>query len=320
MRVAADLFVWLGEALSPAPRPPARALGLEDGAPVLLVWRDGGYRAERPAGPRDRAPLRLGSEDALTGRFETAPEAALHGAAGARVEAARRCPFPLSDALWSVERAPEAWGDGAPWRFAAAPLTKAGAVRGAVAAAGATPGAAFAMVEGAPVFLPRSAPKAIYAAAGLALLAAVAAAASVTFAAARMEAEAESRLSDARIALAADEAAAARAAAARQAAAAPMRDAEAAAAILAAAPSVGAALIALTEAVGDDAHLRRLAIRPGVAEGEFAAPDAAALAAALTAADAFGAARLKSPARADASSGLQRAVLEVALRPEDADQ
>ncbi|MEO0361070.1 MAG: hypothetical protein AAF322_08175, partial [Pseudomonadota bacterium] len=118
-------------------------------------------------------------------------------------------------------------------------------------------------------------------------------------------------LAAARAALGAAEAEAAAAAGRRDEAAQPIRDALAAAAILDAAPSVGPNLVALTKAIGDEAHARRLALRPGGAEVEVVAPDAAALAAALARVEGFRSAKLKTPARAEASSGLQRAVIEV---------
>lgn len=318
-----DFFAWLGEVADgfAADAPPRRALGVEDGAVALLRREAGGYVAERPARPGDAAPLRLGDDDALVTRFFAPGEAAIHGRSAARIEAARRCPFPLDAAFWSLTPAPEAWTEGAPWRLAAAPRAKLDALRQTVAATGARPGPAFALIDGAPVTLTpngraRRAPL-VAVAAFICVIAAAGAAALVETGAARIEAEAQARLDEARGALNEAEESAARAAVIREETAAPIRAALAGDALFRSAPQAGAALVALTAAAPDDAHARRLTIRPGEASGEFIAPDAAALARALTASAAFDAVTVDGAARTDADSGLQRAVLNLRLAGAD---
>lgn len=297
--------------------PPAKALGVRDGAPALLRREGDRYAVERPAKAGDAAPLLLGEDEALIVRFDVPGEAALHGRAAARIEAARRCPFPLESAAWSLTRAPEPWSDGAPWRLAAAPQAKLDALREAVAETGAAPGRPFVMADGAAKNLaPGGAAKRaplLQAAAAVAFFAAIGAAGAVEIGATRMTDAANARLAEARAALTAAETRAAEAETAREAAAAPIRAAIAGDALFAAAPSAGSALAALTAATPDAAHMRRLAIRPDALEGEFIAPDAAALARALAAAPRFEAAALAGAARTDAATGLQRAVIRVDL-------
>ncbi|MEM8755156.1 MAG: hypothetical protein AAGF90_19495, partial [Pseudomonadota bacterium] len=212
MRLLIDFFVWIGEALWPAPPPPKTALGRVDGRAVLLRYDGSAYAPEREARAGDRAPLLLGPTEALTGRFETAPEAALHGRAAARIEAARRCPFPLIDGAWAVERVPEAWRGGAPWRFAAAPDAKIAAAVGAVAASGAKAERAFAMVEGSALFLAARRSLPLGAAVAAPLAAAVVAMISHAVAEGGIGAAADEELAAARAALDAAEAEAAAAA------------------------------------------------------------------------------------------------------------
>ncbi|MEO1612875.1 MAG: hypothetical protein AAFU55_11085, partial [Pseudomonadota bacterium] len=310
-----DFFVWFGETMagfSPA-APRARAFARRYGAPAILRWRSGAYAVEREARAGDAAPILLGEDDALVVTFAVQGEAALHGREAARIEAARRCPFPLETAVWSLTRAPEPWSnDGAVWRLIAAPAAKANALREAAATDGARPGAPFSMIggEAAPMSdgtaSRRPSPTAI--AAGIALIAAVGAAAAVEIGAARITEAANARLTEARRALAEAETRAAEAETARETAAAPIRAAMAGDALFAAVPSAGAALAALTAATPDEAHMRRATIRADAVEGEFIAPDVAALARALANAPAFAGASVEGAARTDAATGLQRAV------------
>lgn len=319
LRRLEDFFSWIGavgDALAP-PRPPARALGVEDGAAVLLRRDGDGYSVERPARAGDAAPLRLGEGEAFVAAFTLPAEAALHGRDAARIEAFRRCPFPLDGAVWTLAPAAEAWTDGARWRLAAAPVAKVEALAARIREAGAAPGRAFALADGAPLDLAPGGRKRVRpllpAAALVLLVAALAAAASVEIGAGRIEAAAEARLADARRALTEAEAAAETAAERRDRAAAPIRAALAGDALLAAAPPAATAFAALTDAIPDAAHARRVAIRPGRAEIDVIAPDVAALARTLAEADAFDAAALSGAARADAETGLQRATLKVDL-------
>ncbi|QIE55270.1 hypothetical protein G5B40_07255 [Pikeienuella piscinae] len=310
-----DFFIWLGEtaaALFPT-RPPARALGVEAGGAALYRHAASGYVVERPAQSGDSAPLLLSSEQAFTARITVAPEAAPHGSGPARLEAARRSPVPLEEAEWALTRAPDAWDNGAPWRFAASPRRRVAALRETLRAAGARPGPAFTMVEGAPLHLTANGPRAprlVLAAAALAVFAILGAALSAPLGAARIEAAAEARLADARAALDAAESEAAEATGRRDAATAPIRAARAGRALLASNPPAAAALARLAAATPDDAYATRLTIRPNRVEGEFSAPDAAKLAATLAATPGFAAARLRGAARA-APGGLQRAAIEL---------
>ena len=311
-----DFFVWMGEMIGgPKERtPPPRALGIVDGAVSLMRWNGSGYVVERRAEPGDRLPLYLDENQALALRFEVSGEAALHGADAAEIEAARRCPFPLADAAWRLERARDAWRPGAAWRLVAAPRAKMSEATALAAGAGARADGAFAVVDGVPTRFepPRARLGAL--AAGVALLAGLAAFASVEIGAGRMVADAEARLEAARRALDDAERSAAEAESAREAEAAPIRAALAASAALTAAPPAGEALARLTAAVRDEAHARRLRISPRSIEGEFVSPDAAALAASLAGNEVFRAAKLKTAARVDQGTGLQRAVLDIARK------
>ncbi|MFV0473550.1 MAG: hypothetical protein ACK5MQ_05010, partial [Pikeienuella sp.] len=156
-----DFFIWIGEtlaALSP-PRPPLSALGVENGEALLYRRKGVDYMRERAARPGDSAPFLLSAEQAFAARLVVAPEVALHGIDPARLEAARRSPVPLAEAEWALARAPEAWAEGAPWRFAAAPKRRLEALRETLRVAGAAPGPAFAMVEGAPMTLRAGGPR-----------------------------------------------------------------------------------------------------------------------------------------------------------------
>lgn len=313
LRRIGDLFIWFGQsffAMAPA-RAPRRALGMIEGRPTLLAREGESFKAERPARAGDAAPLFLNGDQALTLRIEVAPGASLHGAGPARLEAARRCPFPLDEARWSLTRAPEAWSDGAPWRFVAAPRNRLTALEEALREAGARPGPAFAMVGGAAQPLAPRPPVLVIAAACLMLCALGGALVSVSLGAARIEVAAEERLTAARADLDAAETGAASAATARDDAAAPLRAAAAGRALLLSAPPAAAALARLTEATPDDAHAARLSVGPGRIEGEFIAPDAAALATTLAAAPHFVSARLRTAARAEAAGGQQRATIEI---------
>lgn len=310
-----DFFAWLGEMLGGGETraPAAVALGVRDGAPVRLRWSGAGYDVERAAAAGDAGPLFLDDSQALGAAFETSEEAALHGADGARIEAAKRCPFPLESAAWRLSRAPQPWRAGAPWRLVAIQTTRLASITQALRAVGARPGATFAFVDGAPVALTPTRGARLPAAFGLgALLLAAAGAISIEIGAGRIEAAAEARLAAARAALDQAEAAANDAATRREAEAAPIEAARAGDALLAAAPAAGRALSALAAALDDTAHARRLRISPGAIEAEIVAPDAAALAAEIGAAPAFRSARLKTAAQVDATSGLQRAVLDIA--------
>ena len=295
--------------------PPARALSQCDGAPTLMRWSGDGYAPDRPASSGDAAPVLLADEDALTAVFTVEGDAALHGRDAARIEAARRSPFPLEGALWALERAPGAWEGGAVWRLAAAPAARVEAMRAALVATGARPGDPFALADGAAIPV-RPGGRArrgllVPAAAICAVLAALGAMVSIELGASRMTDAAEARVAEARRTLAAAETAAAEAEQAREAASLPIRQARAADAMLKAAPAAGAALAALTDAAPDDAHVRRVAIRPEVIEGEFLSPDAAALARSLATSPAFARAEVDGAARTDAQSGLQRATLRI---------
>ncbi|MFN3261745.1 MAG: hypothetical protein ACE37J_14410 [Pikeienuella sp.] len=129
----------------------------------------------------------------------------------------------------------------------------------------------------------------------------------------RIEARAEARLAEARAAL---DAAEARGGGAAAVAKPPRRSAPAAARALLAARRPPRRLAALAAATPDEAHALRLRINPGRVEGEFAAPDAAALAAALAEAPGFSGARLRTGARA-AEAGLQRAAIELTPEPRE---
>ncbi|WP_340107460.1 hypothetical protein [Pikeienuella sp. HZG-20] len=315
-----DFFIWIGETMAafrPA-RAPRRALGVAGEEALLYRFEAGRYAPLRPARAGDAAPLLLSSEQAFAMRLIIDAEAAAHGAGPARLEAARRSPFPLAEADWALSRAPEAWVEGAPWRFAAAPKRRLESLRATLRAAGARPGPAFTLLEGAPLRLAPGGPRAprapIWAGAGAAL-AVAAALLSTSLGATRIEAAAEARLAAAGALLDAAEAEAAAASGLRDAKTAPIRAAAAAKALLAAHPPAAAALAGLSAATPDAAHAVRVSIRPARVVGEFIAPDAAQLAAQLAAAPGFKAARLQGAARAEAS-GLQRATIELTLAPE----
>lgn len=314
-----DLAVWAGEVCAPrADRLPRHALGMVDGQPVRLSAERGGYTQDRPAKPGDRFPIFVHTEQILAGTFSINDEAILHGSGPARIDLARRCPFPLEQAAWGLARKPTGWQNGAPWHFAALPRTRLDAMRAKLSEAGATPTGAFAVVDGAPVALtnaPLRTSRSLIAAGASATVAAVIAVASITYSTNRLEAEANARLDTARAALDEAEANAAAALAARTAASMPIEAAKAVQALLNNAPPAGAILAALTDATNDQAHVRRLRIAPGRIEGEFIAPDAAALAVALGKTAPFSSARLKTAARTDASTKLQAATLEIAVEP-----
>ena len=131
-----------------------------------------------------------------------------------------------------------------------------------------------------------------------------------------MTEDARQRLVEARRTLDQAEAAAAGAAARRETDAAPIRAALMAHALLAAAPPAGRTLSALSAAIGDDAHALRLRIGPDAVDAEIVAPDAAALAAMIGGVQGFRSAKLKTAARVDQATGLQRA--QLAIIPEAA--
>ncbi|MEM7544350.1 MAG: hypothetical protein AAF367_02345 [Pseudomonadota bacterium] len=313
-RQISDFGQWLAEvgaALSPRRAPP-HALGLSDGAPVLLKRDGNGYEVERPAQRGDKAPLFLNQDNVLLATLEIKGEAMLLGRGPARIEAAKRCPFPLDQARWTLSRVPVAWTDAAPWQFAAAPLSRIAGIEAALTAAGAKPLGAFAISGGTVLMLDGArSPRLAIASAGLAVVAAMVAAISLSADSAALTDAAEARLAAARADLTAAEEEAARAATVRETAAGPIRAAQAADTLLTAAPPVAAALAAVTKAMPDTAHARRLSIRPGQLEAEILAPDAAALARTIAADGSFSAARLKTAARVEAQTGLQRATLEI---------
>ncbi len=311
-----DLLRWLGEVwdgLAPA-SPPRSALAVGPDGPALMRLGPGGYEFARPAAPGDWAPLLLSDEQALALELETPAAVAKHGLGAARIEAARRSPFPLETADWALAPAPAPWGETARFRFAAAPKARLAELQAAVAARGARPGPAFALVSGAPLALGAARPKGPIIALAALLLAALAAAGSAEYAGAAREVEATAQLDAARAALDRAEAEAEAAAAARETEAAPIRAAAAGAAMLRAAPPAAESLARLAAATPDGAHALRLTIRPGRVSGDFAAPDAAALAQRLGAADGFAGARLTAGARSEGA--LQRASLELTTRPE----
>ncbi len=317
LRHIRDLAGWAVATcgLGPTARPDATALGVVAGEAVRLRLCDGRYVVDGPVLPGARGALFIQPDQALAGTFILEGEAMLHGIGPARIELSRRCPFPLEQAAWGLMRKPEVWVAGAPWMFAALPQSRLAALRQTVQAAGGDPGPAFTLIDGLRIDLsgaPRT-PVLPLAAAGLVLIAAGAAALSISIGAQEMETAAEARLSTARSALDRAEAAAAAAATAREDAAAPIRAAAAVHEYLTTNPPAGAALVTLTAATGDEAHLRRLRVAPGRLEGEFIAPDAAALAAQLGAVPPFSAARLKTAAQTDAATGLQAATLDIAI-------
>lgn len=314
-----DFLRWLGEVeegLS-APKPPSSAIGLIGDAPFALTYSGRRYVESGAITPGEKAPLYISSDSILSSSIHVKPEAAIYGASAARIDASRACPFPVESGASSLTPTPQPWrADGAEWRLVAAPKERVDDMRAKLIAAGAKTGAAFTMVDGAPVFFSGSRrPRALIAAAAIAFVTAALAAASITYSATRIETAAQDRLSAARSALTEAETRAVAALAAREAAAGPLRQAQIVGAALSRAPSVADRLSALANATPDDAYLKRLMISPNLATGDFIAPDAAALATALGAAPGFKAARLKGPARAVAAAQ-QRATLD--LTPEAA--
>jgi hypothetical protein len=311
---AADLMRWAAETLSAAlgaHRPPRRALGLAEDAPTLFAREGDGYRPLRPARAGDRAPLWVGSDDAVAAVAEAPAAAALHGGEAARYAAEAACPFPPGAAALGLAPAPEPWRGGvARWRVAAAPHARLAALERRMTAVGARPGAPFALIDGAAVRLetapPRGAwPSALAALTALALIGAAHGLLSWRIAA--MEDALAKRVAAARAALAA------RAADAPATADPDLAAAQAAAALLAAAPPAGAALERFTAMLPDAAHAARIAVAPGRIEADIAAEDAAALAARLAEATGVRGARLAQGARIDQATGLQRAAIALDL-------
>ena len=295
-----------------AAKPPKLALGVRDGAPVRMRRAGLEYEMDKPVSSGESAPIFLPNDSTLSAIIKVKPEATIYGLPAAKIEAAKASPFPLEDGAYALTASPAAWSaDGAEWRLVAAPKQRIDDIRATISGAGARPGKAFAMVEGAPVFLEsRRSAQPLIVTALVALLAALVAAISVSYGAASITGAAQARLADAREALAAAESEAAEAQRRREAAAGPLRQAQVVGAALDRAPSVVARLAALSSATPDIAYVKRLSIRPDLISGEFIAPDAAALAAAISADRNFASARLKGPARAEAETQ-QRATLDI---------
>lgn len=314
LRQIGDFFQWMVEVCTAPPaRPlPPHALGVSDGEPVIFRLAGADYIVERAATAQDAAPLFLSDNNALKVTFEVTGEAMTWGQNPARIEAAKRCPFPLDQAHSSLTRQQKAWEGGAPWLFIAAQRTRLQTIKDSVQSIGAKPGLPFVTYEGSMIALaPHRRPWGVIVSGTIAAIAAVVAIVAVnTVDSGRIQA-AQDRLNTARAALNAAEAQATAAAAARTKAAAPIEAARAVDALLAANPAVAATLAALSEATPDTAHLQRLSIRVDTAEGEFIAPDAAALASEIGRHAAFASARLKTAARVEPQTGLQRATLEI---------
>lgn len=313
-----DFGRWLREVESNlrAPKAPREALGLQDGAPVLLQRSGGDFDVARPVKAGDKGRIYLNKNSTLITSIEVPPEAAIYGASAARIEAAKACPFPLEDGAHALTPDPSAWGQqGASWTLVAAPKQRIDEIRTTIAAAGARPGDVFGMVDGkAVMFEQPRAPRLAAITVLLAFTAALAAAVSVSYGAAAIETQAQTRLTEARRTLSAAEAQAATAQAQREAAAGPLKQAQIVGAALARAPSVVGRLAALSAATPDDAYLKRLSIRPEIMSGEFIAPDAAGLAVKIGIDPMFSSARLNGPARAEAGTQ-QRATLDILPRP-----
>lgn len=312
-----DFGRWLREVESnlSAPKAPRQALGLQDGAPVMLQRSGGSFEVTRAAKPGDRAPVYLNDDNALIANIQASPESAIYGPSAAKIEAARASPFPLEDGAYALTPKAASWDEqGAHWTLVAAPNQRIDEIRATLSSAGARPGAAFAMVDGRAIRFgaSRSSPMALMAAL-IAIIAAIGAAISVSYGAAAIESQAQSRLTEARQALGAAETKAAAAQAQREAAAGPLKQAQIVGAALARAPSVVGRLAALSSATPDDAYLKRLSIRPEIISGEFIAPDAAALAVKIGVDPLFSSARLKGSARAEAETQ-QRATLDILPR------
>ncbi len=312
-----DFGRWLREVESnlSAPKAPRQALGLQDGAPVMLQRSGGSFEVTRAAKTGDRAPVYLNDDNALIANIQASPESAIYGPYAAKIEAARASPFPLGDGAYALTPKAASWDEqGAHWTLVAAPKQRIDEIRATLSSAGARPGAAFAMVDGRAIRFgaSRSSHMALIAAL-IAIIAAIGAAISVSYGAAAIESQAQSRLTDARQALGEAESKAAAAQAQREAAAGPLRQAQIVGAALARAPSVVGRLAALSSATPDDAYLKRLSIRPEIISGEFIAPDAAALAVKIGVDPLFSSARLKGSARAEAETQ-QRATLDILPR------
>ena len=312
-----DFGRWLREVernLS-APKAPREALGLQDGAPVLLQRSGAAYHTARPVKAGDKAAIYLNNDNALVANIKTPPEAAIYGQSAAKIEAAKASPFPLEDGAYALTPDPSAWDtNGANWALVAAPRQRIDEIRTTLTAAGARPDDVFAMADGkAVIFGEKQSPRLAMITGLFAVIAAIAAAISVSYGAAAIENQAQARLAEARRALGSAEAKAAAAQAQREAAASPLKQAQIVGAALARAPSVVGRLGALSAATPDDAYLKRLSIRPEIITGEFIAPDAAALAVKIGSDPLFSSARLKGSARAEAETQ-QRATLDILPR------
>ncbi len=313
-----DFLRWLGEvevSLSTA-KPPAKALGVQDNAPVLLQRIGSSYEVDRPAKPGDAAPIYLSADKALTTTIRVKPEAAVYGASAARLEAAKASPFPLEEGAFAVEPAPEAWTEtGAEWRLTAAPKQRLDEIIATLVAAGTRPGPAFSVASSRAVMLRKSpSSRAVLISGVCVILAAVGATVSVNFGAMQIEQAARQRLAEARNALETAEIEAASALARREEAASPLRQAQIVGAALNRTPSVGTRLAALSAATPDNAFVKRLSIKPEIITGEFVSPDAAALAVKIGTDAAFSSARLKGSARSEAETQ-QRATLDILPGP-----
>ncbi len=312
-----DFGRWLREVESNlgAPKPPREALGLHDGAPVLLQRSGDAFDVSRPAKPGDSGPLYLSKDNALIATVQAPPEAAIYGASAAKIEAAKASPFLLEDGAYALAPTSASWGaQGARWALVAAPKQRIDEIRATLTSAGARPGKAFAMVDGKAISFGGSpAPRIAMITAFVAIVAAIGAAISISYGASMIETRAQARLTEARQTLAAAEAKAAAAQTQREAAAGPLKQAQIVGAALARAPSVVGRLAALSAATPDDAYLKRLSIRPEIISGEFIAPDAAALAVNIAIDPLFSSARLKGSARAEADIQ-QRATLDILPR------
>lgn len=313
-----DFGRWLREVegnLSPT-KAPREALDLHDDAPFLMQRSGGAFDVVRPAKPGDHKEIYINESNALVSKIHVSPEAAIYGPSAAKIEAAKASPFPLEDGAYSLTPDLSPWGNqGAQWTLVAAPKERIDEIRATLTAAGARPGAAFAMVDGKAVRLGQArASRLALTTILFAIVAAIAAAISVSYGVAAIESQAQAHLAEARRALGDAEAQAATAQAQREAAAGPLKQAQIVGAALARAPSVVGRLAALSAATPDDAYLKRLSIRPEIISGEFIAPDAAGLAVKIGGDPMFSSARLKGPARAEAETQ-QRATLDILPRP-----
>lgn len=312
-----DFGRWLREVETnlSAQKAPREALGLKDGASVMLQRSGDAFDVMRPAKPGDRAPVYLNEDSALITTVQASPESAIYGSSAAKIEAAKASPFPLEHGAYALTPATVPWDtQGAHWTLVAAPKQRIDEIRTTLAAAGARPGGAFAMAGGKVVrFSETRALRLATITALIAIVAAIGAAISVSFGASAIESQAQDRLTEARRALGAAEARAAKAQAQREVAAGPLKQAQIVGAAFARAPSVVGRLAALSAATPDEAYLKRLSIRPEIISGEFIAPDTAALAVKIGVNPLFSSARLKGSARAEAETQ-QRATLDILPR------